>query len=67
MPEFDINKMPLRGLKIIRKGYKNHRSDPQMREKLHQINALIASKQRRYSLPKKVTLINPPTPNQVRK
>ena len=60
MQEFDIKKMPLRGLKIIRKGYRNHRSDPQMREKLQQINALIAAKERRFSVPKKVTLVNPP-------
>lgn len=56
MQEFDINKMPLRALKIIRKGYKSHRSDPEMREKLQQINELIAAKDRRFSVPKKVKL-----------
>lgn len=67
MPEFDINKMPLRGLKIIRKGYRNHRGDPQKREKLQQINALIAAKGRRYSVPKKVRLANPPPTKELRK
>lgn len=64
MQEFDINKMPLRGLKIIRKGYRNHRGDPQTREKLQQINALIDAKARKYSVPKKVMLVNPPSTTQ---
>jgi hypothetical protein len=48
--------LPLRALKIIRKGYKNNRSDPQARERLQQINHLIDAKARRYSVPKKVNL-----------
>lgn len=56
--DFDPEKLPLRALKIIRKGYKNNRHDPQARERLQQINKLIEAKARRYSVPKKVQLVN---------
>lgn len=58
MQDFHPDKLPLRALKIIRKGYKNNRSDPQSRERLQQINQLIKAKERRFSVPKKVNLVN---------
>jgi len=60
MQDVHIDMLPLRALKIIRKGYKNNRRDPIAREKLHQINQLIEAKERRFSVPKKVVLANPP-------
>lgn len=60
MQDVHISKMPLRALKIIRKGYRNGRSDPETREKLRQINELIDAKERRFSVPKNVVLANPP-------
>lgn len=46
MESIDINKIPLRGLKIIRKRYKNNRKNPKMREYLQKINAIIEEKER---------------------
>ena len=60
MQDVHIDKLPLRALKIIRKGYRNNRSDPIVRERLHQINQLIDAKERKFSVPKKVVLANPP-------
>ncbi len=56
MQDVKPENLPLRALKIIRKGYKNKRSDPQARDRLQQINQLIEAKERRYSVPKKVKL-----------
>lgn len=66
MQEFNPDKLPLRALKIIRKGYRNHRGDPIARERLRQINELIEAKARRYSVPKKVRLLPPkPVPQNI--
>lgn len=56
MTELDLGKIPLRALKIIRKGYKKNRTDPLSRQRLQQINEIIETKERRYSFPKKVKL-----------
>ena len=56
MQDVKPENLPLRALKIIRKSYKNNRSDPQARERLQQINKIIEAKERRYSVPKKVKL-----------
>lgn len=49
-----IDKLPLRALKIIRKKYKNNRKNPEYREYLKQINLLIANKERKFTVCKKV-------------
>ncbi|HJY22884.1 MAG TPA: hypothetical protein VJ279_08375 [Hanamia sp.] len=59
MQDFDINKVSLRALKIIRKGYKNSRSNPETREKLQQINALIDLKERKFTKSKKIPQVKP--------
>lgn len=66
MQEFDLENISLRALKIIRKGYKNNRTDPQARERLQQINKVIDAKARRYSVPKKVVLLPPKTAEELK-
>ena len=66
MREFGIEKLTLRALKIIRKGYKNKRSDEKDRAMLQEINKLIKTKGRRYSVPKKVKLLPPKTAEELK-
>lgn len=54
----DLDNIPLRALKILRKGYKKSRFDEIAREKLQKINQIIDEKARRYSVPKKVNLVD---------
>lgn len=66
MQDIKPENLPLRALKIIRKGYRHNRSDPKARERLQQINQLIEAKGRRYSVPKKVKLLPPkPIPQNI--
>lgn len=67
MQEFDVEKLTLRALKIIRKGYKRNASDEKARERLYIINQMIKAKKRRYSVPKKVTLLPPKTAEELKK
>jgi hypothetical protein len=66
MQDISPENLPLRALKIIRKGYKKNRLDAQSRERLQQINELIDAKARRYSIPKKVVLLPPKTAEELK-
>lgn len=56
MQDVHINKLPLRALKIIRKGYRKNRINPVDREKLKIINKMILEKERIFTEPNPLSL-----------